>query len=372
MRRGAQPFKELRRIEREFVVSPGKRLDVELRSGGSIEISGWEKESVCVVVHLGGWNWRDYRIEFDERASGLQVVSYDAGNHKLLYPLAELEIKVPNKFDININSQGGNIYMDGISGAFEGVTRGGSLNLTNLKGRVKLKTMGGDIKLSDSDVSGEVQTMGGQVFIKDVTGGVKGLSNAGHVSYTSSQERVEEETEPGVRISSMGGAVGVETAPMGAELSTMGGDIYVGSAALYVKAKTMSGNIYVNAIDGWVHAVTMFGNIVVNMTGDPEKGNRDVILNSNGGDISLTLPAELSMNVCGPNHQQSQPVQHRERVRPCTGRAGRAVLSRWHSATLHDWVGPSRRRQKQNHCQDDQRKHLLQKRALADGRASGL
>jgi hypothetical protein len=298
MRRGAQPFKELRRIEREFVVAMGKRLEIELRSGGSIEISGWDKECVAVVVHLGGWNWRDCVVEFDEHAAGLRLTAYDAGNHQLLYPLADLEIKVPHRFDINIDSQGGNLYIDGVSGVLEGVTKGGSLNLTNLKGRVNLKTMGGDITLTNSDVSGEVRTLGGQVLIRDVSGGVKGLSNAGSVVYTKSEESAEDETASGVHIASMGGAVGVETAPMGADLSTMGGDIYVRSAALYVKAKTMCGNIYVNAIDGWVHAVTMFGNIAVNMIGDPEKGNRDVILNSNGGDISLTLPAELSMNVC--------------------------------------------------------------------------
>jgi DUF4097 and DUF4098 domain-containing protein YvlB len=93
----------------------------------------------------------------------------------------------------------------------------------------------------------------------------------------------------------MGGNVAVGEAPMGANLSTMGGDIYLSSAVRYVKAKTGGGNIHINAIDGWVHATTMFGNIAVTMIGDPEKRNRDVILTSNGGDISLTLPPRISM-----------------------------------------------------------------------------
>jgi DUF4097 and DUF4098 domain-containing protein YvlB len=297
MRRVAQLFKELRRIEREFVVSMGKRLEVELLTGGSIEISGWPKECVSVVARLGGWNWRNCAIKFDESASGLRISSSSAGNHQLIDPFIALEIKVPNRFDINIISRGGDLELDGISGLFEGVTNGGSLSLTNLKGKLNLKTLGGDITLTSSEVSGEVHTNGGQVFIKDVIGGVKGFSQAGHVRYSNSRERDEDELAQELSISSMGGPVGIETAPSGANLATMGGDIYVGSAALYVKARTMAGNIQVNAIDGWAHATTMFGNIAVTMMGDPEKGNRDVILNSNGGDISLTLPAELSMTV---------------------------------------------------------------------------
>lgn len=297
MRRFVQAFKELRRIEREFTISMGKKLDVELRAGGSIEISGWDKECVGVVAHLGGWNWRECRVKFDQTASGLKISACDGVDHGLLSHLFSLEIKVPNRFDINIASQGGHIDLDGISGTFEGVTKGGSLNLSNLKGRVNLKTMGGDIWLTNSEVDGELHTMGGQVLIKDVKGGVKGYSKAGHVVYKDSEEETADKAAQEVCIASMGGGIGVDTAPTGATLSTMSGDINVRSAALYVKAKTMSGNININAIDGWVHATTMVGNIDVTMTGDPTRGNHDVILNSNGGDITLTLPAEMSMNV---------------------------------------------------------------------------
>ncbi len=57
---------------------------------------------------------------------------------------------------------------------------------------------------------------------------------------------------------------------------------------------SMGGGI---AIDGWVRAETMGGDVDVTMVGDPAKGRRDVDLSSKSGDITLIVPADLSMDV---------------------------------------------------------------------------
>jgi DUF4097 and DUF4098 domain-containing protein YvlB len=41
----------------------------------------------------------------------------------------------------------------------------------------------------------------------------------------------------------------------------------------------------------------MGGDVTVTMTGDPTKGKRDVNLTSMGGDITLTVPSGLSMDI---------------------------------------------------------------------------
>ncbi|MCD4693635.1 MAG: DUF4097 domain-containing protein, partial [Calditrichales bacterium] len=71
-------------------------------------------------------------------------------------------------------------------------------------------------------------------------------------------------------------------------------------AKKFIKAKTMGGDIQIDEIDGWVKATTMGGEITVVMTGDPDKGKRDVDISSMGGDIELTLPEGLSIefDVC--------------------------------------------------------------------------
>ncbi len=77
----------------------------------------------------------------------------------------------------------------------------------------------------------------------------------------------------------------------------MGGGIKVNKAANYIDAETMGGSIDIKEIDGKVKATTMGGDVDVKMVGDPQKGDREVFLKSMGGDITLTVPAELSMDI---------------------------------------------------------------------------
>lgn len=77
----------------------------------------------------------------------------------------------------------------------------------------------------------------------------------------------------------------------------MGGTIHVRSASAYVKAKTMGGKVRLDAVDGWIDATTMGGNVEATMTGDPSGGNRSVTLTSMSGDVTLGVPAALSMDV---------------------------------------------------------------------------
>ena len=92
-------------------------------------------------------------------------------------------------------------------------------------------------------------------------------------------------------------AINVDRADFGADVSTMGGEINIGTAGDHVKASTMGGEITIEAVDGWVEASTMGGEIEVNMVGNPNQGDRHVELSSMGGDILLTVPSGLSMDI---------------------------------------------------------------------------
>ncbi|MBC7911086.1 MAG: DUF4097 family beta strand repeat protein, partial [Pyrinomonadaceae bacterium] len=62
----------------------------------------------------------------------------------------------------------------------------------------------------------------------------------------------------------------------------------------FAKVKTMGGDINIESVDGWVNATTMGGDISVSMLGN-SGGRHDVELTSYSGDITLTVPANLSM-----------------------------------------------------------------------------
>jgi len=281
-------------LERTFKLASGKEIRVDLNSGGSIEVRGWEKNEVSVKARSGG-DIDDYRFDFDERSSGI-AIDVDHSGYGRHHGDIRLILQVPRESDLELETMGGEIVIDNIEGNIEGETMGGEIELSNLKGTIEMTTMGGDILVAKSHLDGEVKTMGGEIEFRDVTGNLNGSTMGGNVKYTGKQGKSPATGNKETRISTMGGDIKVDDAPGGANVSTMGGDIHIRRAGKYVKAKTMGGEIELDAVDGGVKASTMGGDVTVVMVGDPNAGERDVDLSSMGGDITLTVPAGLSMS----------------------------------------------------------------------------
>ncbi len=300
--------------DKEIKVSMGQRLEIDLKTGGTLEIAGWNQELLTVKVYDGSSPCRACSIEVNETSSGVQISSSDGSRNGSIYSNSlRLEIKVPQKFNLDLKTNGGGFNIENIEGEIQGKTMGGKLALKNLRGELDLTTMGGDISLTGSDVNGRVKTMGGQVLLQDVRGDVKGVSMGGNVIYKNVTGRNGDTTGDEVHIKTMGGDIKVETAPAGAEVMTMGGDISIRSASKFVKAKTMGGDINLDNIDGWLNATTMGGDIFARVVGDASGGRHDVELTSYSGDITLTVPANLSVEfdislAYTKNHEQDYRI----------------------------------------------------------------
>ena len=284
-------------LHEEHSLAMGKEVEIDLQTGGSLNITGWEKEQVLVEGELGGRDGKDCKVNISETDRGLSIESEYRGYRRNNSTHNHFDIHVPRKCNLDITSMGGAIEITGVEGNIEGQTNGGELTLDNLKGKVHLRTLGGKISLEKSEVDGEVSTNGGRVLITDVKGNVKGNSLGGAVEYRNVTNREGESSGAEVNISTMGGPIHVDDAPAGANVSTMGGRIEIHSAADHVHAKTMGGNITLDKVDGWIDATTMGGDIEATMVGDPSKGKRDVYLSSMSGDVTLTVPDGLSMAV---------------------------------------------------------------------------
>jgi len=288
---------------REFSVSSGGKLILDLDAGGTVAISGSGGSSVSV-------NWEmscrpECEILFDESGDRLKVETRFTGGGKQNSDI-DLEILVPSSFDVELDSNGGDFSIDGVDGEFTGKTMGGALTLNDVRGEAELKTMGGEIRLTNSELDGSLKTMGGEVLFENVIGDVKGRSMGGNVRYKNVQRRDGDLGSPArtgdglkdldpdtVQISTMGGKIDIEDAPEGADLHTMGGKITVRDAQRFVRAKTMGGDILIDSIDGWVEATTMGGDIEVTVTG----GGGDVTLVSMSGDVELYVPSGFGMDV---------------------------------------------------------------------------
>jgi DUF4097 and DUF4098 domain-containing protein YvlB len=284
-------------LQKTFKVTKGKQLDLNLKEGGAVSIIGWEKEQVAVTVRFKDTSPDQWDIRFDETPQGIEIESVYKSKWKRHRSTPSFEIQVPNRFDLEIKTMGGDIGIAHVQGEILGKTMGGDLEFHHLKGHIEFKTMGGAVTLKDSDIDGKIKTMGGRVLLENVIGDIKGTSMGGNVIYRNVKTRSGESTGKTVKISTMGGGINVSEAAEGADVHTMGGNIHIKSARKFVKAKTMGGDIRIDAVDGKVKATTMGGDVNVTMTGDPGKGDRAVKLTSMGGDITLTVPPGLSMDV---------------------------------------------------------------------------
>jgi DUF4097 and DUF4098 domain-containing protein YvlB len=313
---------EAQRVE-EFDVSSGELLEVDLEIGGSVEIRGWDRQSVRVELEPRG---RGMEPEIEIRrtdegvsveisanhgewtgaAMGLAVENEErnerareerkrhrGGDHKGY----RVKVQVPLRFNIELETMGGGITISDVEGEIEGETMGGQLELSNLKGELDISTMGGNIRLVDSEVDGEVSTMGGKVLLENVVGDVDGSSMGGNVVYKNVERRDGSSTGKEVHITTMGGEIELAEAPHGAKLHTMGGKIEVDSAAKFVEAETMGGDVVLHEVDGRVVATTMGGDVEVKVIGDPQADDRSIELTSMGGDVRLTVPRNFSMEV---------------------------------------------------------------------------
>lgn len=293
--------------DREFDASSGGTLILDLEAGGSVSITGHGGSGITVSYSVSGPSADDCSVEFvfRENADELKIITDYTDRGSSHSSTIRFDIRVPSQFDIELDSMGGSLSIDGVEGEFRGKTMGGPLTLSDVRGEARLTTMGGQIRLTDSELDGSLKTMGGEVLFENVVGDVTGSSMGGNVRYKNVQRRggqvgspdrlseIDEATVETVQISTMGGAIEIEEAPEGASLHTMGGEIHVTDAARFVRAKTMGGDILIESVDGWVKATTMAGDVDVTVTGS----GGDVELSSYSGDITLHVPSGFSMEL---------------------------------------------------------------------------
>lgn len=289
---------------KRFPATAGGKLVLDLQAGGSVKILG--TGGAAVEVAYSSECTPPCEVRFEESGSSLTITTKFTKSGRKQNSDVDLAIQVPARFDVEVDSLGGGISIDGVEGKFKGRTAGGELALRRVRGVAELTTMGGEIQLTDSELDGYLKTMGGEVTFENVVGDVRGSSMGGNVRYKNVRSRggrvvspertggdldaVDPET---VQISTMGGEIEIDQAPEGADLHTMGGNIEVRGARRFVRAKTMGGNIEIDSIDGWVQATTMGGDIDVDVTGQ----GGDVTLTSMSGDIEVSVPVGFGMDL---------------------------------------------------------------------------
>ena len=180
------------------------------------------------------------------------------------------EIAVPANYNLDINTEVGDIETADIGGTAMLVTQGGNIHTQRI-GRTGLQSA-----FPGRPVA-KLVTEGGHIQFGDVLGDASAFTAGGHIvaGYISGEANLH--TGGGhIRAAGIGGR---------AELVTEGGNVSVGKAAKYVSVKTRGGQIDFGEVAGSVHAQTGGGGIRVMYVAGPME------VESSNGSICLTRVA---------------------------------------------------------------------------------
>jgi len=175
---GRESRSTMHRVDLAEKVKPGQRLDIDLETGGSIEIEVWNRNEIQVVSDYAERACPEARIRFSPTSTGALLESdfeSESGVHNCSLSFT---IKVPRRFDVHVVSAGGELRVADVHGRVDGRTGGGNLELVGVRGTVRLKIGGGEIAARDCDLDGTLSTGGGAVRFENVVGDVVATSGS--------------------------------------------------------------------------------------------------------------------------------------------------------------------------------------------------
>jgi TonB family protein len=182
----------------------------------------------------------------------------------------QFEVTVPSGYNVDVNTEVGDIETQDIGGTASLRTQGGNIRAGRIGGS-------GLRDASSSRSVAKLETQGGHIQVLDVAGDLTAFTAGGHINVGNIAGDASLRTGGGhVRAGKIGGR---------AELETVGGNITVAHAGSFVNVRTGGGQIDFGEVRGSVHAQTGGGGIrVVTVSGPME-------VESSGGSICLTRVA---------------------------------------------------------------------------------
>ena len=172
------PFRSLADsvFERTVPAREGGTLELDLDTGGDIEIIGTDDQKVSVHGTLGGRDWQETTVALKDRNGDATLVTRYTGSSSEQTFDNRFSIRVPKKFNVRLQSAGGGVHITNVDGSFSGETGGGKIAIEGAKGEAHLSTGGGDVRVTKSNLDGSVSTGGGTVRFEGVTGDIVGSS----------------------------------------------------------------------------------------------------------------------------------------------------------------------------------------------------
>lgn len=191
--------------EKSFNISPGKELKVDV-SGGDIIVTSWKKSEVEVNIwgNENAIEKMNFSIEGNDELVKVIAERKSSATSWFSNIQLEVEVKVPEQFNVDLNTSGGDIKYGGVEGNARLNTSGGDIWGEKFMGNLKISTSGGDISLIGGDARIDAETSGGDIKL-DYNGVNKGIDLS--TSGGDIEVKLPEKFSASVDLSTSGGGV---------------------------------------------------------------------------------------------------------------------------------------------------------------------
>lgn len=198
---------------------------------------------------------REHKITFEQRGNDV-VIESDLNDDNSLWSSWDNDyevrwnIRVPDRYNVDVETSGGSIEIDDIRGTVEARTSGGGIKTGRIDGQGTLKTSGGSITVAGASARLVAHTSGGGITVGDTTGPVEAKTSGGSI-----------------------------------RLARTGGDVV---------ARTSGGGIHIEDAMGKVDAHTSGGSIHAKLSRQPAA---DSSLKTSGGGVVVSLAPSIAVDL---------------------------------------------------------------------------
>jgi DUF4097 and DUF4098 domain-containing protein YvlB len=298
-------------IRKTFNVTPGGTLIIDADLGDiSVNVAAGSAVTIDVVRRArtnsqsrANELYSKYDLSFTQEGSNVRVIGkYDHPFRFFDFFNDDLDVKfvvtVPARYNVNLDTSGGDIRVGDLNGEVKAKTSGGDLDLGRIHGVVDARTSGGDVSIAEAHTTVTLGTSGGDVSVGSADGNLTAKTSGGDIEIKRAAANLLAHTSGGsisigeahgiIDASTSGGSIHARLAqqPRGdSQLKTSGGTITLTvapSVALDLDAHTSGGDIETDV------PVTLLGKQSDStLNGKLNGGGPRVVLRSSGGDIRL-------------------------------------------------------------------------------------
>ena len=265
-------------IERTFSAADGGWLMIDT-DHGNIDVESGTEGQVHVTVRRtprGNAEASDFEVSFDQVGDKVTILGdntiRNSGNNSVSVSYV---VRVPHRFNVDLETSGGNIAVDDLDGRAKLNTAGGNLSIGRVTGEVDANTSGGNISVDGSNANVAVNTSGGNINLGRIGGTVIATTSGGNISV--------EEVNGDLTAKTSGGQISARlaTQPQGrCVLKTSGGGITVYLAdgiAVNLEAETSAGRVH--------------SDVTVSISGEIKKDRLRGTINGGGPVLELDTSA---------------------------------------------------------------------------------